>query len=314
MMVAMNPQTFDKDVASIEPGGYLFYDSSRPIPASKLRDDIVVLGMPLTDICTREYAEPRQRQLFKNIVYVGALAALLDIEIGEVEKLIGEQFKGKDRLIAPNLRALRIGYDDARSRFACPLGIRVVRSDAVGNRILADGNFAAGLGAVYGGATVCAWYPITPSTSLAEAFEKNCARLRVDRATGEKRYAIVQAEDEIAAIGMVVGAGWNGARAFTATSGPGISLMQEFLGLAYFAEIPDRRVRRAARRPFDGHADAHPAIGCACPALSPRTATPNMCCCFPTARARLSNSARSPSISPTGCRRRFSSCSISTSA
>ena len=238
MMVAMNPQTFDRDVASIEPGGYLFYDSSRPIPASKLRNDIVVLGMPLTDICTREYADPRQRQLFKNIVYVGALAALLDIEIAEVEKLIGEQFKGKDRLVAPNLRALRIGYDDCRSRFACPLGIRVARSDAVGARILAEGNFAAGLGAVYGGATVCAWYPITPSTSLAEAFEKNCARLRVDRATGEKRYAIVQAEDEIAAIGMVVGAGWNGARAFTATSGPGISLMQEFLGLAYFAEVP----------------------------------------------------------------------------
>jgi 2-oxoglutarate/2-oxoacid ferredoxin oxidoreductase subunit alpha len=238
MMVAMNPQTFDKDVASIESGGYLFYDSSRPISAAKLRNDIVVLGMPLTDICTREYKEPRQRQLFKNIVYVGALAALLDIELREVENLIGEQFKGKDRLIAPNLRALRIGYDDAKSRFACPLGIRVARSDAVGNRILAEGNFAAGLGAVYGGATVCAWYPITPSTSLAEAFDKNCARLRVDRATGEKRYAIVQAEDEIAAIGMAIGAGWNGARAFTATSGPGISLMQEFLGLAYFAEIP----------------------------------------------------------------------------
>src|SRR6202011_6028484 len=145
---------------------------------------------------------------------------------------------GKDRLIAPNLRALRIGYEDAKSRFACPLGIRVARSDAVGDRILVDGNFAAGLGAVYGGATVCAWYPITPSTSLAEAFEKNCARLRVDRVTGEKRYAIVQAEDEIAAVGMVIGAGWNGARAFTATSGPGVSLMQEFLGLAYFAEVP----------------------------------------------------------------------------
>ena len=238
MMVAMNPQTFDADVASIEPGGYLFYDSSRPIPASKLRHDVVVLGMPLTDICTREFTEPRQRQLFKNIVYVGALAALLDIEIAVVEKLIAEQYRGKDRLTAPNLRALRIGFDDARSRFVCPLGIRVARSEAVGDRILAEGNFAAALGAVYGGATVCAWYPITPSTSLAEAFEKNCARLRVDKATGEKRYAILQAEDEIAAIGVVVGAGWNGARAFTATSGPGISLMQEFLGLAYFAEIP----------------------------------------------------------------------------
>jgi 2-oxoglutarate ferredoxin oxidoreductase subunit alpha len=238
MMVAMNPQTFDRDVGSIESGGYLFYDSSRPIPASKLRDDIVVLGMPLTDICTREYKDPRQRQLFKNIVYVGALAALLDIDLAEVESLIAEQFKGKDRLIAPNLHALKLGFEDCRSRFSCPIGIRVARSQTVGDRILVEGNFAAGLGAVYGGATVCAWYPITPSTSLAEAFDKNCARLRVDRATGEKRYAIVQAEDEIAAIGMVVGAGWNGARAFTATSGPGISLMQEFLGLAYFAEIP----------------------------------------------------------------------------
>ena len=237
-LVAMNPQTFANDIKGIEPGGYLFYDSSRHVPASQLRDDIVVLGMPLTDICTKEYREPRQRQLFKNIVYVGALAALLDIEIDAVEKLIAEQFKGKDKLIQPNLRALRLGYDDAKTRFACPLGLRVKRSDAVGDRILTDGNFAAALGAVYGGATVCAWYPITPSTSLAEAFERNCSRLRVDRATGEKRYAILQAEDEIAAIGVVVGAGWNGARAFTATSGPGVSLMQEFLGLAYFAEIP----------------------------------------------------------------------------
>jgi len=238
LMVAMNPQTFDKDVASIEPGGYLFYDSSRPIPADKLRRDVTVLAMPLTEICTREYRDPRQRQLFKNIVYVGALAALLDMELDVVEQLIGQQFKGKDRLIAPNIRALHLGYDDAKARFDCPIGVRVRRSDAVGAQILTDGNFAAALGAVYGGATVCAWYPITPSTSLAEAFDRNCARLRVDRKTGERRYAIVQAEDEIAAIGVVVGAGWNGARAFTATSGPGISLMQEFLGLAYFAEIP----------------------------------------------------------------------------
>jgi 2-oxoglutarate/2-oxoacid ferredoxin oxidoreductase subunit alpha len=238
MVVAMNPQTFEKDVKSIEPGGYLFYDSSRPIPSSQLREDIIVLGMPLTEICTREYREPRQRQLFKNIVYVGALAALLDIDLVAVESLIALQFKGKDKLIAPNLKALHFGYEDAKKRFSCPLGIRVRRSEAVGDRVLAEGNFSAALGAVYGGATVCAWYPITPSTSLAEAFERNCARTRVDKATGEKRYAIVQAEDEIAAIGVVVGAGWNGARAFTATSGPGISLMQEFLGLAYFAEIP----------------------------------------------------------------------------
>jgi len=206
LLIAMNPQTFDADVASIEPGGYLFYDSSRPLPRLRLRGDIVTLGMPLTDICTRQYSEPRQRQLFKNIVYVGALAALLDIDLAVIETLIGEQFKGKAKLIEPNLQALRLGYEDARARFDCPLGVRVRKSGGVGNRILVDGNFAAGLGAVYGGATVCAWYPITPSTSLAEAFERNCARLRVDRATGEKRYAIVQAEDEIAAIGMTIGA------------------------------------------------------------------------------------------------------------
>ncbi len=238
MMVAMNPQTWDKDIASIETGGYLFYDSSRPMPPEKFRDDIVVLGMPLTDIVNRTYTDPRQRQLFKNIIYVGALAALLDIAIDEVEKLIGEQFKGKDKLIAPNIKALHIGYDYARDHFSCPIGLRVRRADRIGDRIFMEGNAAAGLGAVYGGATVCAWYPITPSTSLAEAFESYCKRLRVDAETGEKRYGIVQAEDELASIGMVIGAGWNGARAFTATSGPGISLMQEFLGLAYFAEIP----------------------------------------------------------------------------
>ena len=193
--------------------------------------------MPLTEICAAQYPEPRQRQLYRNIVYVGALAALLDIDLGVMETLAAERFKGKDKLIEANQRALRIGYDEAMARFACPLGIRVRRSEAVGDRILVEGNFAAALGAVYGGATVCAWYPITPSTSLAEAFERLCSRHRID-ASGKKNYAILQAEDEIAAIGMAVGAGWNGARAFTATSGPGISLMQEFFGLAYFAEIP----------------------------------------------------------------------------
>jgi 2-oxoglutarate/2-oxoacid ferredoxin oxidoreductase subunit alpha len=238
ILVAMNPQTFVQDLASIEPGGYLFYDSTRPIAHLLTRDDIEILGMPVTEICAAEYSDPKQRQLYKNIVYVGALAALLDIEIEVIETLIRERFKGKDKLIAANLKALKIGHDDAQSRFQCPLGVRVRRSGAAGDRILVEGNFAAGLGAVYGGATVCAWYPITPSTSLAEAFERNCARYRIDKTTGKKNYAIVQAEDEIAAIGVAVGAGWNGARAFTATSGPGISLMQEFFGLSYFAEVP----------------------------------------------------------------------------
>ncbi len=238
LMVAMNPQTWDKDVASIEPGGYLFYDSTKPLPASKFRDDITVIGVPLTAICNREYKDPRQRQLFKNIIYIGALTALLDMDVAEVEKLIGEQFRGKDKLIAPNVRALHMGRDYALLNLECPLGIKLRRANAIGDRIFVEGNSAAALGAVYGGASVCAWYPITPSSSLADAFTSHCKRLRVDPETKKNNFAIIQAEDELASIGMVIGAAWNGARAFTATSGPGISLMQEFLGLAYFAEIP----------------------------------------------------------------------------
>jgi len=238
LMVAMNPQTWTQDVASIEPGGYLFYDSTRPIPATRLRDDVTVIGMPLTAICNKEYSEPRQRQLFKNIIYVGALTALLDMDVEEAERLIGEEFKGKAKLIAPNLKALHIGRDYALAHLACPIGLRLRRADAVGDRIYIEGNSAAALGAVYGGATVCAWYPITPSSSLAEAFARHCSRYRVDPESQKARYAVIQAEDELASIGMVIGAAWNGARAFTATSGPGVSLMQEFLGLAYFAEIP----------------------------------------------------------------------------
>jgi 2-oxoglutarate ferredoxin oxidoreductase subunit alpha len=236
LMVAMNPQTWDQDVAGIAPGGYLFYDSTRP--ARKLRDDVTVLGMPLTALCNAEYEDPRQRQIFKNIMYVGALSALLGIEAEVVEQLLAEQFRAKEKLITPNVHAMRLGRTHALENFACPIGLRVQRADAVGDRIFIDGNSAAALGAVYGGATVAAWYPITPSTSLAEAFARYCKRYRTEPQTGRARYAIVQAEDELASIGMVIGAGWNGARAFTATSGPGISLMQEFLGLAYFAEIP----------------------------------------------------------------------------
>jgi 2-oxoglutarate ferredoxin oxidoreductase subunit alpha len=238
LMVAMNPQTWDKDVASIDPGGYLFYDSSRPIPPSKFREDVTIIRMPLTEICNATYKDPRQRQLFKNIIYVGALAQLLGIELAVLEKLIGEQYKGKDALIAPNHQALRMGHDYARDNLADICRLKIEKADAVGDRIFVSGNDAAGLGCVYGGATVAAWYPITPSTSVAEAFAKHCRKYRVDAGTGKHKYAIVQSEDEISAIGTVIGAGWNGARAFTATSGPGISLMQEFLGLAYFAEIP----------------------------------------------------------------------------
>ena len=238
MMVAMNPETWDEDVAEIEPGGYLLYDSTKPLPKSKFREDIFVIGAPLTAICNRTYDDPRQRQLFKNIVYLGVLSALLDMDVAAIEELIGEQFRGKDTLIKPNVHALHLGRDWAQAELACPIGLQLKRSDKVGERIFVTGNDAAALGAVYGGATVCAWYPITPSSSLAEAFASHCRRYRRDPEAKKSRYAIIQAEDELASIGMVIGAGWNGARAFTATSGPGISLMQEFIGLAYFAEIP----------------------------------------------------------------------------
>jgi 2-oxoglutarate/2-oxoacid ferredoxin oxidoreductase subunit alpha len=238
LMVAMNPQTWDKDLAMIEPGGYLFYDSTKPLPPSKFRSDITVIGVPLTAICNREYTDPRQRQLFKNIMYVGALSALLDMDVKAIEQLISEQFKGKEKLFDANKNALHLGRDWALLNLECPIGLRLQRSDKVGDRIFMEGNAAAALGAVYGGATVCAWYPITPSSSLADAFTSYCRRLRVDPETKKNNVAIVQGEDELASIGIVVGAAWNGARAFTATSGPGISLMTEFLGLAYFAEIP----------------------------------------------------------------------------
>lgn len=238
MMAAMNPQTWDRDIAEISPGGYLLYDSTKVLPRSKFRDDLNIIGIPLTEMCNREYKDARQRQLFKNIMYVGALAALIDIDLKEIEKLIGEQYRSKEQLIDANMKALSIGHDYAKANFTCPLGLRVERADMIGDRIIIDGNSACGLGAVYGGATVAAWYPITPSTSVIESFSSYCRKYRVDPDNGSARYAIVQAEDELASIGMVIGAGWNGARAFTATSGPGISLMQEFFGLAYFAEIP----------------------------------------------------------------------------
>ena len=238
MMVAMNPQTWDKDVASIEPGGYLLYDSTKPMPTSKFREDINVIGVPLTAITNSTYSDPRQRQLFKNIIYVGALSALLDMDVKAVEQLIGEQYKGKEKLLSSNVHALNLGRDWALKNLKCPIGLRLRKADKVGNRIFIEGNSAAALGAVYGGATVCAWYPITPSSSLADAFTSHCRRLRHDPETKKAKYAIVQGEDELASIGIVVGAGWNGARAFTATSGPGISLMTEFIGLSYFAEIP----------------------------------------------------------------------------
>jgi len=244
IMVCVNPQSMAKDVAEVEPGGYFVYDNTKPLDLRYVRDDIHYIGIPLTEICLREYTDARQRLLFKNVIYVGALAALLNMDFAVLKDLVGDQFKGKEKLITPNIYALELGYQYASNNFECPIGIRVESGRAVAkhikdfDNILMDGNTAAALGAVYAGATVAAWYPITPSTSVVDAFDKYCRRLRIDPGTGKKNYAIVQAEDELSAMGMVIGANWNGARAFTATSGPGISLMSEFLGLAYFAEVP----------------------------------------------------------------------------
>jgi 2-oxoglutarate ferredoxin oxidoreductase subunit alpha len=238
IMVAMNAETLVEDVASISPGGYLLYDNSKPLAKALKRDDIHEIAIPISSMMLPEFTDPKQRSLFKNIAYLGALAGLLNIEFDVITGMVATQYKGKDALIQPNIRSLELGRDYALNYLDAPLPLQVKRSDAVGDRIMIDGNDAAGLGSVYGGATVCAWYPITPSTSVAESFENHSNVLRIDKATGKKKFAFLQVEDELAAIGVVIGAAWNGARSFTATSGPGISLMSEFLGLAYFAEIP----------------------------------------------------------------------------
>ena len=238
IMVAMNAETFVEDVESIKPGGYLFYDNTKPLERSLRRDDINEIGIPIASLMLPEFSDPKQRSLFKNITYLGALAGLLNIEFDVITGMVATQYKGKDALIQPNIRALEIGRNYALEYLEGPLPLQVRRSDQVGKRIMLEGNAAAGLGAIYGGATVCGWYPITPSTSVAEAFERYANQFRIDKETGQKKFAIIQAEDELSSIGIVIGAAWNGARAFTATSGPGVSLMSEFLGLAYFAEIP----------------------------------------------------------------------------
>jgi len=238
LMVCVNPQSMKRDIASVKSGGYFLYDSTKKLHEEFYREDIHFIGVPLMDICNREFTDPRQKQLFKNIVYVGALARLLNLDTEIIKGLFEDQFQGKEKLIAPNMKALELGVDFITQHYSYPLDFRVEPRDLVGDAIFIDGNSAAGLGAVYGGATVVSWYPITPSTSLVSAFEEYAKKLRIDPVSGKNNFSIVQAEDELAAIGMAIGANWNGARAFTATSGPGVSLMSEFLGLAYYAEIP----------------------------------------------------------------------------
>jgi len=238
LMVSVNPQSMAQDVENVCPGGYFFYDNTYPLDFKLIRDDIHYIGLPLTEITNTNFTNPRQRQLFKNIIYVGSLAYLIGIEFLALESIVNDTFKAKPKLVPPNIEALQLGFDEAEAAFKQPLPLQLKRLNKNDGKVLLEGNEACGLGAVYGGATVCAWYPITPSTSVAEGFDKYTKKLRVDSETGENNFAIVQAEDELSAIGMVIGSNWNGARAFTATSGPGVSLMSEFLGLAYFAEVP----------------------------------------------------------------------------
>jgi 2-oxoglutarate ferredoxin oxidoreductase subunit alpha len=238
LVVALNPATYQRDVAEVRQGGFLLYDSSWPLDAALRRQDLSLLGIPFGRLCGEAFDGDRERQLMRNIAYAGALVAFLNIDMGIVEEMIREQFGRKPALLESNFKALRLGYDFATANFSCPLPFHLERMDATNDSIIIDGNTAAALGCLYAGATVGAWYPITPATSLMEAFKSLCERYRVDRETKQKRFCILQAEDELAAAGMVVGAGWAGARAFTPTAGPGISLMQEFIGLAYYTEIP----------------------------------------------------------------------------
>lgn len=238
IIVAMNAQTYQKDLADVRSGGWLIYDSTWPRSKLLDRKDITIIGVPLSRLCNEHFEGARARILMKNIAYVGVLSALLEIDLAIVTELLEETFAAKKHLVASNMEAIRLGYDYAREHFECPLPIRVEALDKTKGHIMIDGNTAAGLGCVYAGATVGAWYPITPSTSLMDGFKKYCDHLRVDPETGERNYCIIQAEDELAAVGMVLGASWAGARAFTPTSGPGISLMSEFIGFAYYAEVP----------------------------------------------------------------------------
>lgn len=237
ILIGVNPQSLARDVKSVRSGGYFVYDSSKKLHSEFIREDVNYIGIPMIQLAMEHYPVPRQQQLFKNIIYVGAVASLIKLDIEVLKSVIAEQFERKPKLIPPNYKALQLGIDFINENYPDPLKVELKTSDNVGDAILIDGNTACGLGAIYAGATVMAWYPITPSTSVAKAFETYCKKLRIDE-DGKKKYAFVQAEDELAAIGMVIGATWNGSRAFTATSGPGVSLMNEFIGLSYFAEIP----------------------------------------------------------------------------
>ncbi len=238
LMVAMNPKTYEQDIAEVHPGGAVLFDSSWPLDEKLVRKDVMFFGVPISHMCVESFKADRERTLMKNIAYVGGVAALLSIDLEVIQGMLEENFGAKPHLMDSNNLAIRLGYDYATEHFDCLLPIRLEAMDANRDSVLITGNMAAALGCVYAGATVGAWYPITPATSLMDSFRGFCASLRKDPETGKNLYCVIQAEDELAAIGMVLGAGWMGARAFTPTSGAGLSLMNEFLGMAYYAEIP----------------------------------------------------------------------------
>ncbi len=238
LMVAMNPATYQKDINELRSGGWLLYDSTWPLDPRLVRPDVTYLGIPLAEMCNEQFSGVRERILMKNIAYAGALTALLKMDTVIIRELLKEKFSRKPALMDSNQKAIDIGFDYATKHFNCPLPIHLEAMDKTSESILIDGNTAAALGCVYAGATVGAWYPITPATSVMEAFKGFCQKYRREPETNRNRFAILQAEDELAAIGMVIGASWAGARAFTPTAGPGISLMTEFIGLAYYAEVP----------------------------------------------------------------------------
>jgi 2-oxoglutarate ferredoxin oxidoreductase subunit alpha len=235
-LVAMNPETAREDVLSLEPGRSVVYDE--PLGLSSLRTDLIFYPVPFDKIVAEIGTEPKLRRLVKNMIYDGVLSHLLNIDLGEMEKALSKQLGKKPKAMQLNMAALEAGKKYAANTFELKHSYRVERMNKTTGQILVEGNAAAAMGCMFAGVTVVAWYPITPSSSLPESLIGYMRKYRMDKDTGKATFAIVQAEDEIAAIGMVVGASWAGARAMTSTSGPGISLMSEFAGLSYYAEIP----------------------------------------------------------------------------
>jgi 2-oxoglutarate ferredoxin oxidoreductase subunit alpha len=234
-LVAMNPETAQEDVKSLAPGASVLYDE--PLKLQALRDDLIFYSVPYDKLVAPVCPEPKLRKLVRNMIYVGAVAQLLEIDMAEVEKAIRKQFAKKVKAAELNLGAARAGFDYAKASLQKRDVYRIAPMDKTQGKIIIDGNAAAALGTMFAGVTVATWYPITPSSSLVETLIDYMKEYRIGP-DGKATFAIVQAEDELAAIGMVIGAGWAGARAMTATAGPGISLMSEFAGLAYYAEIP----------------------------------------------------------------------------